>query len=577
MEKENMAITRYESYYAKILEQIREIKENNAYNTESIAFAHWYLEKQELLDNQEIAESIIDGDGDLGIDAILVDEDNAVLSVYQFKFPSKKESINLEIDQSDILKTWNGFLTLISNNMEYNGRNEKYLEYKKQLKESFISSFRINFVSFNKGVVANKEIIENCVDCFVKDTGSNILVRYENRDIISNIYERINRKNKIKISLKYKQMQSAYNVQNRNIDSLVGFVNGKDLVESVSDYMATIFDENIRLYEYGSEINGGMSRTSSSHEQADMFYFYNNGIVFICDDAKNSPSSNIISLEGTSVVNGCQTLNVLYDSFIKGKLRDEVCILVRIIVISDYNERMRITEYLNSQTPIRGSYFISNHTIIRELQKDLLDKGIFFERQVNEYEYMSNANNINAKVNRIFSLEKTLQYYVAYWVNKYASLAKREKNALFDKNKIEELLAEISADKVIEAYDAYISISEILTKYRKTRRNSNKDDFAVFLGMDQDVLLDHIEEFRYMNTGDIILMNAYANLKQRYKELNIMGVSEKDIIVDAIFVVKDIIKKEDEENTALLTKNGSVFTKVQDVIKGLNQRYSVEF
>lgn len=572
-----MAITRYESYYTKILEQVREIKERNAYNTESMAFAHWYLEKQELLDNQEIAEAIIDGDGDLGIDAILVNEENAVLSVYQFKFPSKISSINSEIDQSDILKTWNGFITLISNDREYNGRNNKYLEYKNQLKESFISSFRINFVSFNKGVVANKEIVDNCVDGFIKETGSDILVRYENRDAISNIYERINRKNKIKITLKYKQMQSAYNVQNRNIDSLVGFVNGRDLVESVKDYMATIFDENIRLYEYGSAVNGGMSRTSSSQEQADMFYFYNNGIVFICDDVKNSPSSNVISLEGTSVVNGCQTLNVLYDSYVKEKLRDEVCILVRIIVISDYNERMRITEYLNSQTQIRDSYFISNHTIIRELQKDLLDKGIFFERQINEYEYMLNTNNVSIKINRIFSLEKSLQYYVAYWVNKYASLAKREKNALFDKNKIEELLAGISAEKVIEAYDAYVSISEILTKYRKTRRNSAKDDFAVFLGINQKELLDHIEEFRYMNTGDIILTNAFANLKHRYNELEISGVSDNDIIVDAVFLVKDIIKYEDEENTALLTKNGGVFSKIQDTIKEMNGRYIAKF
>lgn len=66
-------------------------------------------------------------------------------------------------------------------------------------------------------------------------------------------------------------------------------------------------------------------------------------------------------------VNGCQSLNVLYNARKKGKLNHEVCILIRIIEISDYGERMRITEYLNSQTPIRDSYFIANHPVVREL------------------------------------------------------------------------------------------------------------------------------------------------------------------------------------------------------------------
>lgn len=61
----------------------------------------------------------------------------------------------------------------------------------------------------------------------------------------------------------------------------------------------------------------------------------------------------------------------------KGKLNDTVYILVRVISIADYSERMRITEFLNSQTPIRDSYFIANHTVIRDLQKNCWKKDIF--------------------------------------------------------------------------------------------------------------------------------------------------------------------------------------------------------
>jgi len=56
------------------------------------------------LNTQDIAEAIIDGDGDLGIDSILIDESNSALTIMQYKLPSKKENINCEIDQGDILR-----------------------------------------------------------------------------------------------------------------------------------------------------------------------------------------------------------------------------------------------------------------------------------------------------------------------------------------------------------------------------------------------------------------------------------------------------------------------------------------
>lgn len=489
----------------------------------------------------------------------------------QYKFPAKKENIKNEIDQGEILKTWNGFMTLISNERCYEGSNTKFAEFKSRLENSIITHFRICFVSYNKGIVANKSIVESNAETFRQDTGSELEIVYHDRDAIANIYEKINRKNSISVSLKYKQMQPAYNVQTRKIDSFVGFVNGKELVQGISNNIATIFDENIRLYEYGSSVNNGINRTATSTDQADMFYFYNNGIVFICDQAQNSPASNEIFLTGASVVNGCQTLNTLYNAVQKGKLNDTVYILVRVISIADYSERMRITEFLNSQTPIRDSYFIANHTVIRDLQKKLLEKGYFLERQINEYEYMKEHGvDIQGKI--VMELENVIQYYVGYWIDKNASLAKRGKNALFDKNKIEELLVGLTADKVIEAYNVYNAISEVLTLYRKTRRNSSKDEFAKYIGVKQIWMNENIDSFRFMNTGDIILLNTYRNLKDQYKRKKIAELEQKDIIIDSIFIVRDIINKEEEKNVSLLTKNSSIFNKVQIKVSALEER-----
>ncbi|WP_196592473.1 AIPR family protein [Pectinatus frisingensis] len=568
-----MAITKYESYYNKIREQLEIIKNKNEYNNNSIAFAHWYLQRYYKLNEQQIAEDIIDGDGDLGIDAVILNEEDNALAVLQFKFPSKKENNNNEISQGDILKTWNGFTTLIDNEMTYSGSNLKFRDFKEQLKNAEITNFKIYFVSYNKGIVANKDVIETLAEKFRNNTGSTLDIVYHDRDMISNIYEKLNRKNNIKITLTYKQMSSAYNIDKRAIGSYVGFVNGVDLVKAISNNMATIFDENIRLFEYGSNINVGISRTATSTDQANMFYFYNNGIVFICDKASNSPAANKIILEGASVVNGCQTLNVLYNAKQKGNLNQAVYVLVRIIEISSYNERMKITEYLNSQTHIKDSYFIANHSIVRDLQKELLKKGYFLERQVNEYEYMhDHGKPIGAE--KVIQLETAIQYYVGYWVNKYANVAKRGKGALFDKNKIEDLLCDISADKVIEAITTYNEISEVLTMYRKTRRNSNKQEFAMYIGVSQECLLQNIEEFLYMNTGDIILLNTVANLKRKYALLKLENLTTKDLIIDAIFINREIISAEKDTNTSALTKSTAIFTKMQEKVSSLTERYN---
>ena len=174
----------------------------------------------------------------------------------------------------------------------------------------------------------------------------------------------------------------------------------------------------------------------------------------------------------------------------------------------------------------------------------------------------------------VIQLESVIQYYVGYWNNQYASLAKRGKNALFDKNRIEDILSGISAAGVIESMLAYRSISEVLTMYRKTRRNREKTEFANYMEIEPDIILSHIDEFKYMNTGDIILMNAFANLKKGYKRKDVCISEEKTIIQDAIMLVREIILQEKEENMALLTKNSAVFGKIQKRINELTGRYT---
>lgn len=567
-----MVVTKYESYYKQIRESVCEIKENNDYNNLSKAFIHWYLKNHLFLEEQDIGEAIIDGSGDNGIDAILLNEEEKELTVMQFKFPNEISGINSEINQADILKTFSGFNLLIDKTTRQKS-NCHFSQFKERINDMDIFSFKIYFVSFNKGIdaVANKEMVENFANNFKKDYGSELQIKIHDKSIISNIYEKMNRKNDLEITLSYKQLVSAYDIDLMNIKSYVGLVNGKSLMSSIENSIETIFDENIRLYEGKTSVNNSIKATASNPKESEMFYFYNNGVTIICDKVNNSPNKLSVSLKGVSIVNGCQTVTSLFDLFSQDKLETGVDILTRIIEISDYNERMKITEYLNSQNPIKDSYFIANHTIIRDLQKSLENKGYYLERQINEFEYKKHygGNGLNNLIP--IKLENVIQHYVGYWLDEYASTAKRGKGLLFDKNKIDEILMDINADRVIEANNMYREISKIITSYRRTRRNENKTDISEFLGIPHNDFLKKIDEYLFMNTGDIVILNTTKLLKDKYKDKE-TEYSDGKLIKDAILLIHNNIIDTypgGVRNISAITKNTKLFRDIKQCIDKL--------
>ncbi len=63
--------------------------------------------------------------------------------------------------------------------------------------------------------------------------------------------------------------------------------------------------------------------------------------------------------------------------------------------------------------------------------------------------------------------------------------------------------------------------------YRKTRRNRSKDEFSKYIGVKQIWMNENIDSFRFMNTGDIIWLNTYKNLKEQYAKKGVTGLKKK--------------------------------------------------
>lgn len=556
-EKIMAAYGKYQVYYGKIKNDLEVIKEENGYTNISKAFAHWYLENSLNLDEQSIAEAIIDGMGDNGIDAIIINDE--VMTLYQFKFPEKERNIDKAIDEKTVLKMLNGYKKLVSTRQP-NVMNENFENFREQIKIQNIFSYRLEFVVFNNSFSAPaKDALEEERRNIKNTTGNNIEYKVVQQRNICDLYDRIQQKTKIDITLIYKKFDQSYNLGDE-VQSSVGFISAKDLIEACNEYMDVLFDENIRLYEGDNSVNEGIYNTSIG-EDSSKFFFFHNGIVMICDNCKNSTGNQTLLLEGASVVNGCQTINSLKKAYDAKLLKDDVFLQFRIIETADFDLRSKITEYLNSQTKIRDSYFLANNPFIRALQTELEEKGYFLERLANEYSYKNGLNKIKSYDKKhVLKLEKVIQIFAAFYFNEYAARAKRGKGELFDKKIVEGLVSEIDAKKVIHSYDWYEKVNQTLSLYRKCKRSETvKKDFWIFLEKEvsDELHWDSMDEYAFLNTGDLLVLNIIANLENK------CSFEEDDVYIkEAINIAKNAV-----EQSKLLpyqaTKNNVVFSNVQ--------------
>lgn len=149
-----------------------------------------------------------------------------------------------------------------------------------------------------------------------------------------------------------------------------------------------LFARNIRGFLGGNtEVNRSMEYTLK-HEP-EKFFYYNNGITILCDDAEkvSTKGQDIIRVSNPQIINGQQTTRTLAAN--KG-LAKKASVVVRVIQVprggSNGNEQFdtlvsEIVAGTNWQNAIRPSDLISNDRRQVELQRELRKRGYLYARK----------------------------------------------------------------------------------------------------------------------------------------------------------------------------------------------------
>lgn len=136
-----------------------------------------------------------------------------------------------------------------------------------------------------------------------------------------------------------------------------------------------VFSQNLRYYVKSAKVDENI--IESMQEHPDNFWYFNNGIILICEDYLISETS--IVLRKFSIINGGQTTKLIGETefnkdfflqckIIKNKYLDED---ERLEFISD------VAEASNTQKPIKNKDLIANRIEQRLLKKQMANEGVY--------------------------------------------------------------------------------------------------------------------------------------------------------------------------------------------------------
>lgn len=136
-----------------------------------------------------------------------------------------------------------------------------------------------------------------------------------------------------------------------------------------------LFAQNLRYYVKNAKIDGNIIESIQEHPEN--FWYYNNGVILVCDDYQIN--GNSILIQNFSIINGGQTTKLIGETDFTQDFYIQ-CKIIKNKYESD-DERLEfianVAEATNTQKPIKDKDLIANRIEQRLLKKQLADAGIY--------------------------------------------------------------------------------------------------------------------------------------------------------------------------------------------------------
>lgn len=279
------------------------------------------------------------------------------------------------------------------------------------------------------------------------------------------------------------------------------------------------------------------------------FGILNNGVTIIASDVKVAGFN--INIKDYSIVNGCQTSNVLY--YNKDNLGD-ASIVIKIVGTTSDSVVDDVVRSTNSQTKVEDSQFLSLMDSVRSVESyfNAIEDGdykLYFERRKNQY-----AKGGDIKSIRIFDIKEVARSVGSMYFDK-PDLASRYPRRLTN-----DLSSVVFSDKNIPE----IYYAAALAAYRLKLIFSNQGIDASRRQLRWHILM----ALRYYiaGSGDIHIHGRKSNAA--YKQLvSFFTRRNEDLQKDIVAVVNDVFPIEEMPNRDKLRSSSYAMEVKQAALK----------
>jgi hypothetical protein len=360
---------------------------NDMFLTRSLAAYSIRHHSENCIEDSE--ESIIDGSGDNGIDAIYYHEISKILYISQSKWIKNGSG---EPSNGDVKKFIAGIHDLFS--LRFERFNEKLKSKEEIIRKALRDpNTKYQIILTYTGVHDLSEPSRRDFDDLLDDFNDASEIVYFSVFNQKRIHPSLIKSSESREPIDIEFQLRSFGKISDPLTGYYGQVNGTELWGWWDKYRNRLFQKNIRGVLGDTQVNNQIFQTL--RENPSQFWYFNNGITIICDEISKSmaggASTELGQFTGTniSIVNGAQTVSTLgkFGEDDSTKL-DGVFVPVRVIMLKDAEEDFdqQITKANNTQNRIETRDFVSFDPEQKRIRDELLIEKCDYRISRGEFE-----------------------------------------------------------------------------------------------------------------------------------------------------------------------------------------------
>ena len=497
---------------------------------------YWYFIRLHGFSEADVEEVFCDGGGDLGIDAIWIDDEDYV-HFYQFKNPVNQDK---GIPAGEIDKMLAG-LRLILKKQHRKVANPSVKAKVEEIYQQVRSGYRIHIVSSGQGIPHESEVKLNSLTSELSGASSSLLT-WKSEDL-AYLQETFYQQSlpAVKDPITFDFQRPPYMLKSGTAEAYFLHAPGQFLADLYKTFGESLLQRNIRVDQGNTAANRSIEATCTGDDSANFMHF-NNGVTFLCESAVFDPIQNKLTLYKAQVVNGGQTVRILYRASQQGSLKVDVLVPLRAITNSrDKDFALNVAVNQNNQNQMGTGFLRSNDSRIVQLDYALASLGWYLERRQGELasatadERAAIESRIgNLLEGHVIKLKDGAQAYAATFFGQ-PELAKKNIKKVFtsiDNGGFYERVfsAEISAEKVIISHRLKMYVDSFVKRFttRKRRRDRVEDwraDYSEILG---SKIVDQFPEDIESSYASVLYLSLRDNFSG-FPRLSAQGSDEPTI------------------------------------------------